>query len=66
MVILAMAPSSSSAVRERVEITSPALFALLREAKIEAKASSVIDLGRLCVTEIGRWREKKVDRPRAS
>jgi hypothetical protein len=30
-----------------------------------AKASSVIDLGMLLVTEMGRWREKKVDRPRA-
>jgi hypothetical protein len=30
-----------------------------------AKASSETVLGKVWVTEMGRWREKKVERPRA-
>lgn len=37
----------------------------VRGAKICANASSVIALGKLCVTEMGRWSEKKVLRARA-
>lgn len=36
-----------------------------RCVNILAKASSVTIRGRLCVTEIGLWREKKEDRARA-
>jgi hypothetical protein len=32
---------------------------------MEAKASSLTVFGKVCVTEMGRWREKKVERPRA-
>jgi len=36
-----------------------------RGANICAKASSVIVFGKLCVTEMGRWSEKKVAKARA-
>lgn len=36
-----------------------------RVAKMEAKCSSLTVRGIVCVMEIGRWREKKLDRLKA-
>jgi hypothetical protein len=46
-----------------VEITSEVkfLFVFNRGVKIEANASSVTALGKLLVSDIGRWREKKAE-----
>lgn len=47
---------------DKADITSDGLaFILVRGVKIVANASSVTDLGKLEVTDIGRWREKKED-----
>jgi hypothetical protein len=49
-------------VLDNVDITSDGLaFVLVRGVKIAAKASSVTALGKLAVTDMGRWREKKDD-----
>lgn len=53
-------------MREMVDMTSEGFDALARCVNIAAKASSVTIRGRLCVTEIGLWREKNEDRARAA
>jgi hypothetical protein len=52
-------------VSESVDTVSRILFDFVRGAKMFAKCSSVTLLGIVCVTEIGRWSEKKLDRLRA-
>jgi len=57
-----MGCSSLSTTSESVDITSDVLAF---EAKMEANASSLTTLGKVSVTEIGRWREKKLVRAMA-
>lgn len=52
-------------VSETVETVSRILLDFVRGAKMEAKCSSVTDRGMVCVMEMGRWREKKLDRLKA-
>jgi len=57
-----VAASSLWTVLDRVENTSEDFeLSLVRGVKIAAKASSVMALGKLEVTDIGRYREKKAD-----
>jgi hypothetical protein len=51
---------------DKVEITSETLVLRVLGVKMAAKDSSVMILGKLWVTEMGRWREKKVDSPRTA
>lgn len=52
-------------VLEMVDTVSETLFDFVRGVKMEAKCSSVTDRGMVCVMEMGRWREKKLERPSA-
>jgi len=61
-----MGVSSCLTVRDSVSRTSELFCARVRGRNIEAKASSVTVLGRLCVMEMGRCWEKKLARARAA
>ena len=65
MLMFDMGCSSSSTVRVKVDMTSLYLAPFDRGVKIWAKASSFIVLGKLCVTDIGRCKEKKADKASA-
>lgn len=60
-----MGCSSSSTVRVKVDMTSLYLAPFDRGAKIWAKTSSFIVLGKLCVTDMGRCKPKKADKASA-
>lgn len=47
-------------------MVSETLFDLVRALKMDAKCSSVTVRGIVCVIEMGRCREKKLDKPRAT
>jgi hypothetical protein len=53
-------------VLDRVDVVSEILLDFERGAKMEAKCSSDTALGIVSVTEMGRCKEKKLDRPRAA
>lgn len=56
------ADSSLLTVLERVDITSDGrALAFVRGVNIAAKASSDMAFGKLEVTDMGRWREKKAE-----